>query len=147
MLQATAPVIFKPPSYCFEETIGFDVKALFASHPVLCRIRWYNKRILRKGYSVPWDFSWIENHKLNMLLFLNNLFYLSFLFIGNVMKIYKTNVDSFYKKLFSLNVPTCSCFSCLTHQKKLLYKSRQYIAILHRNYSNNWSTHSLKLIT
>ena len=28
-------VIFKPLSYCFEETIGFDVKASFARGPVL----------------------------------------------------------------------------------------------------------------
>ena len=27
-------VIFNPLSYCFEEIIGFDVKALFASRPV-----------------------------------------------------------------------------------------------------------------
>ena len=27
-------VIFKPLSYCFEETIGLDVKASFASRPV-----------------------------------------------------------------------------------------------------------------
>ena len=27
-------VIFKLLSYCFEETIGFDVKALFAKRPV-----------------------------------------------------------------------------------------------------------------
>ena len=26
-------VIFKPLSYCFEETLGFDVKASFASRP------------------------------------------------------------------------------------------------------------------
>ena len=26
--------------------------------------RWYNKRILGKDYSVPQDFSWIENYKL-----------------------------------------------------------------------------------
>ena len=26
--------IFKPLSYCFEETIGFDVKASFASRPL-----------------------------------------------------------------------------------------------------------------
>ena len=31
-----------------------------ASH----QTRWHNKRILRKGYSVPRDFSWIENYKL-----------------------------------------------------------------------------------
>ena len=27
-------VVFKPLSYCFEEAIGFDVKASFASRPV-----------------------------------------------------------------------------------------------------------------
>ena len=26
--------------------------------------RWHNKRMLTKGYSVPQDFSWIENYKL-----------------------------------------------------------------------------------
>ena len=36
-------VIFKPLSYCFEETIGFDVKASFASRPVSRLIRWCNK--------------------------------------------------------------------------------------------------------
>ena len=36
-------VIFKPSSYCFEETIEFDVKVLFASRPVSRLIRWYNK--------------------------------------------------------------------------------------------------------
>ena len=36
-------VIFKPLSHCFEETIRFDVKASFASRPVLRLIRWYNK--------------------------------------------------------------------------------------------------------
>ena len=35
----------------------------------------------------------------------------------NVMTVYETNVDGFYKKLFSLNLPTCSCFSCLTQLK------------------------------
>ena len=35
--------IFKPLSYCFEETIGFDVKASFASRPVSRLIRSYNK--------------------------------------------------------------------------------------------------------
>ena len=27
-------VVFKPLSYCFEETVGFDVKAKFARPPV-----------------------------------------------------------------------------------------------------------------
>ena len=58
-------VIFKPLSYCFKEIIiGFVVKASFASRPLSRLIRWYNKRILRKGYSIPQDFSWIENYKL-----------------------------------------------------------------------------------
>ena len=60
-------VIFKPQSYCFEETIEFDVNVLFASRPVSRLIMWYNKRILRKGFSVPWDVSWIENYKLTKL--------------------------------------------------------------------------------
>ena len=32
--------------------------------------RWYNKRILVKGYSVPRDFSWIENYNLNTWVYL-----------------------------------------------------------------------------
>ena len=36
-------VIFKLLSYCFKETIRFDVKASFASRPVSRLIRWYNK--------------------------------------------------------------------------------------------------------
>ena len=36
-------IIFKPLSYCFEETIGFDEKASFAIRPVSRLIRWYNK--------------------------------------------------------------------------------------------------------
>ena len=34
--------IFKHLSYFFEETIGFNVNALFVSRPVLRLIRWYN---------------------------------------------------------------------------------------------------------
>ena len=65
-------VIFNPLSYCFEEMIGFDVKALFASRPV-SRLTGDITRpdeittkfwILRKRYSVPRDFSWIDNYKL-----------------------------------------------------------------------------------
>ena len=33
----------KPLSYCFEETIWFDVKDSFASRPVSRLIKWYNK--------------------------------------------------------------------------------------------------------
>ena len=36
-------VIFKPLSYCFKETIGLDVKALFANCPESRLIRWYNE--------------------------------------------------------------------------------------------------------
>ena len=56
-------VIFIPLSYCFEKTIAFDVKALFARRPVsqLIKPGEYNKRILGKDYSAPRDFSWIEN--------------------------------------------------------------------------------------
>ena len=36
-------VISKPLSYCFKETIGFNVKASFASRPLSRLIRWYNR--------------------------------------------------------------------------------------------------------
>ena len=36
-----------------------------ASSVAFNQTRRYNKRILRKGYSVPWDFACIENYKLN----------------------------------------------------------------------------------
>ena len=52
-------VIFNPLSYCFKEMIGFDVKASFASRPVLRLTRWYNK-----PGDITIDFSWIENYKL-----------------------------------------------------------------------------------
>ena len=38
-----------------------------ASNQVIQRNRWYNKRILIKGYSVPQDFSWIKNYKLLLI--------------------------------------------------------------------------------
>ena len=55
-------VMFKL-SYYLEETIGFDIKALFASCPEMGLIRSQKepgdvtKEFLIKGYSVPWDFS------------------------------------------------------------------------------------------
>ena len=56
---------FKPLSYCFEETIGFDVMASFARRPVLRLIKSGDiTKCLIKGYSVPRDFSWIQNYKL-----------------------------------------------------------------------------------
>ena len=39
-------VIFKPLSYSFKETIGFDVKASFTSRPVSRLISWYNKQVI-----------------------------------------------------------------------------------------------------
>ena len=36
-----------------------------ASNQVIQQTTWYNKRILRKGYSIPWDFSSIENYQLH----------------------------------------------------------------------------------
>ena len=59
-------VIFDLLSYCFEETkdlrqIGLVcIASSIASH----QTRRHNKRISIKGYSVPRDFSWIENYKL-----------------------------------------------------------------------------------
>ena len=77
-------VTFKPLSYCFEETIEFDVKASFASRPVSCLISWYSNQEIqqknsdKKGYSVPRDFSWIENYKLIYLTsYKNNILKIS----------------------------------------------------------------------
>ena len=53
-------VVFKPLSYYYEETIGFDVKASFGMPPGVASNQ---TRILRKGYSVQRDFSWTENYK------------------------------------------------------------------------------------
>ena len=36
-------LLFKPLHYCFEETIGFNIKASFESRPVSRLIRFYNK--------------------------------------------------------------------------------------------------------
>ena len=43
-------VIFKPLlSYCFEETIGFDIKASFTSRPVSRLISWYNNQVIQQN--------------------------------------------------------------------------------------------------
>ena len=59
-------VVFKPLRYCFEETIEFEVKVSFASHPVSRLISWYNKpgditKEIWEKATVPRDFSWIVN--------------------------------------------------------------------------------------
>ena len=46
--QTYQSVIFKPLSYCFEETIGFDVKASFTSRPVSRLISWYNNQVIQQ---------------------------------------------------------------------------------------------------
>ena len=56
--------IFNPLSYCFRRNNRIWRKGLVASRAASRLIRWYNKRILIKSYSVPRDFSWIENYKL-----------------------------------------------------------------------------------
>ena len=102
----------KPLSYCFEETIWFDVKDSFASRPVSRLIKWYNKpgdktkEILRKGYSVPWDFSWIENYKLHcgsIILLFFCFFFLrkvsSFFFCRFFNKIVKPKCKTPFSKL------------------------------------------------
>ena len=63
-------VIFKTLSYCFGETKEFGVKALFARGPVSRLLKRGNEIILRKDYSVPRDFSWIENYKPSYVLYI-----------------------------------------------------------------------------
>ena len=46
-------LIFKPPSYCFEKTVSLTSSVAYN------QARRYNKKKLRKGYSVPWNFSYI----------------------------------------------------------------------------------------
>ena len=41
-------LIFKPLSYCFEETIVFDVKASFTCRPVSRLISWYNNQVIQQ---------------------------------------------------------------------------------------------------
>ena len=54
-------LMFKPLSYYFKETIGFDVKASLTKGPLSGLIK---PGDIIKSYSVPWDFSWTENYKL-----------------------------------------------------------------------------------
>ena len=93
MMKISQFVIFKPLSYCFGEIIGFDIKASFVSRPVSRLIRWYNKRISRKGHSVPRDFSWIENYK----LIIKSLYY-----DINELNGKLNESQSIFKKTFSL---------------------------------------------
>ena len=74
-------MIFKSLSYCFKETTEFDVRALLTSRPLSRLIRWYNKRILGKGYLVPWDVLWIENYKLKWRLWCIIYYYVFLIFI------------------------------------------------------------------
>ena len=59
-------VIFKPLSYCFKNWRNSRnwCKGLVSKVPsvVSNQTSWYNKRTLRKSYSVPREFSWIENY-------------------------------------------------------------------------------------
>ena len=89
-------IIFKLVSYCFEETIGFEVKASFVSRPISRLIRWYNKRILIKGYSVPRDFSWIENYKLSKPILKILPVFRKFFLGNNLPKQYALNSFSDY---------------------------------------------------
>ena len=64
------PEPFKTPSNLRDpleplRTPGISLERLCKASSVASnQIRWYNKRILRKSYSIPRDFSWIENYKL-----------------------------------------------------------------------------------
>ena len=63
---------FKWLSYCCDKTIGFNVKTSFARSQVSYLIKPGDiaKVFLIKGYSVPREFSWIENYKSNTSAFL-----------------------------------------------------------------------------
>ena len=60
-------VVFKSLTYCWEETIGSDVKTFCKASSVAShQTRWCYKRILREGCLVSRGFSWIEHYKLNI---------------------------------------------------------------------------------
>ena len=42
-------VIFKLLSYCFEKTVGLDVKASFVSRPVSRLISWYSSQVIKQN--------------------------------------------------------------------------------------------------
>ena len=126
-------IIFKPIGYCFEETMGFDVKASFASSPVLRLIRRYNKsggkQILRKGYSVSRDFSWIKNDKLKLLnkmllslpaLFSVVYFDLCFLRLPQLQSVFSSRTQYSAKLRRTLNVT--SDHSCSIQFHFLVWK-------------------------
>ena len=71
-------VLFKPLSYCFEETVGFDVKSSFASRPLSRLIRWNNKPDDIKEFwekAVPREFSCVKNYKVRRKYF-NQFFFI-----------------------------------------------------------------------
>ena len=94
-------VIFKPLNYCFEEIIGFDIKASFASRPVSRLIRWYNKT------------RWYNNRILN---FEKRLFTPTGLFID-----WKLQTDILETKVASILLPLCrfSATEYLHHASEL----------------------------
>ena len=105
-------VIFKLLSYCFQETIGFDVKA---SNQSIKQTRWYNKRNLRKNHSSPRDFSWTENYKLERRTFLRTIRSLGSKLLDC------TNHDLTQTLLFG-NTSHCSCKNL-----KIINASIEYI--------------------
>ena len=100
-------VIFKLLSYCFQETIGFDVKVWFQSRPVLRLISRYNKPSdIKKGI---WEktihlheTSWTENYKLERRTFLSTIRSLGSKLLDC------TNYDLTQTLLFG-NTSHCSC--------------------------------------
>ena len=117
-------VIFKPLSYCFEETIGRKSlvckSSNVASNQVIWQTRWYNKRILKKGYSVPRDFSWIENYKLNVVLNIELLLLICFVeeFVFKYMNIKST------KKIWQTQA--IAVFAHKTSEFNFLYKKNNW---------------------
>ena len=77
--------IFKPLSYCFKETIAFDVKASFASRPLSRLIRWYNhnrpdditKEFWEKDSQFHGNFHGLKITNWNKQVFLENIEFLN----------------------------------------------------------------------
>ena len=98
-------VVFKPLSYCFEETIGLDVKASFERPPKSRLIKQGDIRISIKGYLIPLEFSLITNCK-NYKLTWNFLLILILYKLSSSVKrqnerCFKYNQTSFWQLLLS----------------------------------------------
>ena len=102
-------VIFKPLSYCFKETVGFDAKASFGNRPLSRLIRWCNKPgDITKEF---WEKA-IHFHGIFHRLKITNCIYISMEVASQKIRSLeilsiKSNSSSFFKANFERRKLTC----------------------------------------